>query len=196
MFFQFVHSLTFFFFLMIFRRYQMWAGLTYSIPDLWSCPLGRTSSQSSWLSQKQRAVGTAPIRAFSMNGGEPTGIDSASLITQPLLPCTRKRILCRSHRRLLIWFPAMHLRMSDLVHKFLPFISLVLTNRGRLYLGVHQARPPHRERLPGLCRFTTTVHWSIGGMPFTTSTIALSLSYLKLHMHPHATSRYGTKEAM
>jgi hypothetical protein len=47
MFFQFVHSLTFFLFLMIFRRYQMWAGLTYSIPDSWSCPLGRTSLLSS-----------------------------------------------------------------------------------------------------------------------------------------------------
>jgi len=45
--FQFVHSLIFFLFLMIFRRYLMWAGLTYSIPDLWSCPLGRTSLQSS-----------------------------------------------------------------------------------------------------------------------------------------------------
>jgi hypothetical protein len=158
MFFQFVHSLTFFLFLMNSRRYQMWAGLTYSIPDSWSCPLGRTSLQSSRLSQKQKAAGTAPIRAFSMNGEGATGTGSASLITQPPLPCTRKRIPCRSHRHLLIWFPAMHQRTSASVHKFPPFISLVLTNRGRLYLGVHQARLLRSEWLPSLCRFTTMVH--------------------------------------
>jgi hypothetical protein len=156
--FQFVHSLTFLHFLMIFRRYQMWAGLIYSIPDLWSCPLGRTSSQSSWLSQKPKAVGTAPIKAFLMNGEEATGTGSALLITQPPLPCTRKRVHCRSHRHLLISFPAMHQRTSASVHKFLPFILLVLTNHGRLYLGVRRARLLRSEGLPSRCRFTTMVH--------------------------------------
>ena len=157
-FFQFVHSLTFLLFRMIFRPYQMWAGLTYSILDLWSCPLGRTSLQSSWLSQKQKAVGTAQIKVFSMNGEEATGTGSASLTTQPPLPCTRKRFPCRSHKHLLIWFPAMHQRTSASVHKFPPFTSLVLTNRGRLYLGVHQARLLRSKRLPGLCRSITMAH--------------------------------------
>jgi hypothetical protein len=156
--FQFVHSLTFLHFLMNFRRYRMWAGLTYSIPDSWSCPLGRTSLQSSCLSQKPKAVGTGPIKAFSMNGEEATGTGSALPITQPPPPCTRKGIPCRSHRHLLICFPAMHQPTSASVHKFLPFISLVLTNHGRLYLGVHRARQLRREWLPSPCRFTTMVH--------------------------------------
>jgi len=89
--FQFVHSLIFSHFITIFRRYLMWAGLTYSILDSWSCPLGRTSLQSSRRSQRLKAAGMVPTKVSSMNGEEATGIGSALHTTRHPLPCTRKR---------------------------------------------------------------------------------------------------------